>query len=215
MQQKLMFLQWGISWTMFKWYMKDLVTVTYITYIFQIWCHYYHEQVASIFWGLKTLKVHDSRQWILLDLKMTKVHSYYVSTTSSSISKRQCVRIVDQPDISLALACLKTPQLLKMITFCGYVFQTTYSIASSPDSQNISTVFESIWDLHVLEIFVSLFWKSSDSSSCDLGFSIDHHIHQLGVAVQSEWVHKRKSWVSVLYISLETLFQWGLFMISQ
>ena len=116
--------------------MKDLVTVTYITYIFQIWYHYYHEQVASIFWVLKTLKVHDSRQWILLDSKMTKVHSYYVSTTSSSISKRQCVRIVDQPDISLALACLKTPQLLKMITFCGYVFQTTYSIASSPDSQN-------------------------------------------------------------------------------
>ena len=46
---------------MFKWYMKDLVTVTYITYIFQIWYHY-HEQVASIFGGLKTLKVHDSRQ---------------------------------------------------------------------------------------------------------------------------------------------------------
>ena len=81
-------------------------------------------------------------------------------------------------------------------------------LTQSPHFQTRKTnpQFESIWDLHVLEIFVSLFWKSSDSSSCDLGFSIDHHIHQLGVAVQSEWVHKRKSWVSVLYISLETLF---------
>ena len=90
-------------------------------------------------------------------------------------------------------------------------------LTQSPHLQTRKTYpqFDSIWDLHVLEIFVSLFWKSSDSSSCDLGFSIDHHIHQLGVAVQSEWVHKRKSWVSVLYISLETLFQWGLFVISQ
>ena len=67
-------------------------------------------------------------------------------------------------------------------------------LTQSPHLQTRKTYpqFESIWDLHVLEIFVSLFWKSSDSSSCDLGFSIDHHIHQLGVAVQSEWVHKRK-----------------------
>ena len=67
-------------------------------------------------------------------------------------------------------------------------------LTQSPHLQTRKTnpQFESIWDLHVLEIFVSLFWKSSDSSSCDLGFSIDHHIHQLGVAVQSEWVHKRK-----------------------